>query len=1045
MKTIINWWGDNHVAANLLMIGIIFAGFIGFGKMEREMFPTIPFPGMQIVVGWPGASPADVEEQIVNRIEESLKDLENLDWIRSESGEGYGGVYILADTDTDFARIMDEVTSRVESITNFPPDIEQPRIQQWQTRNESIRVAVHGDVSERVLSDLARQMRREVASLNGISIVELFGIRNEEIAIEVSESALRRYGVSFDEISRAIRGSSLNLSAGNLRTDAGEYTLRTRNLAYQQSDFENIVIRQLPQGGSVKVSDVAKVIDGFDENEILATLNGEPAVLVQVMSSEYMDVVLMSNSVNKWVEERRKSLPEGVSLTVWTDNAVDFKSRMSTIGSAAFSGLILVFIVLFLTLRPIIAFWVAIGIGTAFAGAFVFLPAVGVSLNMLSTFAFLLVLGIVVDDAIIVGESVHSEFEKGNLGLSGATKGAFSVSKPVIFGVITTIIAFLPWIFLSGTTQEFTRQISWVVMLALGFSLIEALFILPAHLSNVKERKPGGRIMQLQHKISESIVSFGHNTYGPWLRKSSAVPGITFTLFIAIFIVVMFGIMGNGYVKSAFEPEIESEQVSVNIDLRDGTTYERALEILADVQLAQESLVNEVAESAENDNHKFVDNWYTRSRKDSVIAILRMAPAEVRSISAKDAALRLRELIGDVAEAKQVNVSYTDGGGNNPDLDISVRHPDLDVLRMAVAELRDRVRKFSSLTDVTDSLESASEELRFELKPGAEKLGLTLGAVMLQVRQAYYGEEVQRLPRNGQDVRVMVRYPLESRKSLESLKNFRIRMNDGREVPLTSVVDVSYGPGLKQIDHWDGLRSARVTGYLTEPVLKDIMKELEDNFYPAWEAKYPGLTRANIGASSAEQEFMAELMVLMFLALFGMYCMLAIAFKSYSQPAIILVAIPFAVVGAVLGHLINGMAFSIYSYFGVIAASGVVINDNLVLIDAYNTRRRDGESVSEAIQTAAKSRFRPILITSVTTFIGLVPMMLEESSQAAWLQPVVISLSYGLLVAFFVTLFLVPALLILGDRFTAWRSRLVAKVLGRDQPTSSVEGLSAKS
>lgn len=352
MKGLISWWADNHVAANLLMVGIILGGIIGYGKMEREMFPTIPFPGMQIGVGWPGASPADVEEQIVNRIEESLKDLENLDWIRSESREGFGGVYILADNDSDFARIMDEVSSRVESITNFPPDIEQPRIQQWQTRNESIRVAVHGTVGEKKLTNLARDMRREVASLRGVSVVELFGVRNEEVSIEVSESALRRYGIGFDEIARAIRSSSLNLSAGNLRTDAGEYTLRTRNLAYQQSDFENIIVRQLPEGGTIKIRDLAKVNDGFDENEILATLNGEPAVLVQVMSSEYMDVVLMSESINAWVDERRKTLPEGVSLTVWVDAAVDFNSRMSTIGSAAFSGLILVFIVLFLTLRP---------------------------------------------------------------------------------------------------------------------------------------------------------------------------------------------------------------------------------------------------------------------------------------------------------------------------------------------------------------------------------------------------------------------------------------------------------------------------------------------------------------------------------------------------------------------------------------------------------------------------------------------------------------------------------------------------------------------
>ncbi|MEO0368611.1 MAG: efflux RND transporter permease subunit, partial [Pseudomonadota bacterium] len=639
----------------------------------------------------------------------------------------------------------------------------------------------------------------------------------------------------------------------------------------------------------------------------------------------------------------------------------------------------------------------------------------------------------VVDDAIIVGERVHTEFEKGNLGLAGATKGAFAVSRPVIFGVVTTIIAFLPWIFLSGTTQEFTRQISWVVMLALAFSLIEALLILPAHLASIKEAKDHSNargLFKLQNNISQGIVDFGNTRYAPWLKNSVAKPGLTLVIFISIFIVVIFGLMGQGYVKSSFSPEIESEQVVVDIELRDGTTYERALEILANVQSAQEELIQQVEEEAIDGKTQVVENWYTRSRKDSVIAILRMAPPEVRSISPKEAASRLRELIGDLAEAKQVSVNYTfDDDG--PDLDISVRHPDLQTLQVAVAELRDRVRQFSALYDVTDSLESASEELRFELRPGVEKLGLTLGSVMQQVRQAYYGEEVQRLPREGQDVRVMLRYPLDTRESIESLKNFRIRMDDGREVPLTSVVDVSYAPGLKEIDHWDGLRSARVTGYLKEPVLKDIKKELEDNFYPNWLAKYPGLSRANIGQSAAEQKFMAELIPLILMALFAMYCMLAIAFKSYSQPAAILIAIPFATVGAVIGHLLHGMPFSIYSYFGTIAASGVVINDNLVLIDAYNARRREGQSIAEATQTAARARFRPILITSVTTFIGLVPLMLEQSSQAAWLKPIVVSLSYGLLVAFFVTLFLVPALLILGDRYSQWRKNLMLRLRAR--------------
>ena len=1026
MKRLIAWWADNHVAANLLMLMIIIAGIIGFFKMERELFPTIPFPGMQVVVTWPGANPQDVEELVVSRIEESLKDLENLNWIRSESREGTGIVFILADTDTDFSTILDEVSRRVQAISTFPPDIEQPRIEQWSTRNETIRIAVHGNIGELELKRLAETYRKEVASLNGIAIVNTFGTRPEEVSIEVSETALRRYRVSFDEIARAIRGTSINLSAGNVKTDGGEYTLRARNLANSQIDFESIVVRQLPQGGAITVGDLASVNNGFEEDEILATLNGEPAVLVQVLSTENMDVVTMSNSVKEWLDERRKNLPPGVSLTLWQDQAVDFTSRMSTIGSAAFSGLILVFIILLLTLRPKVAIWVAVGIATAFAGTFVFLPSLGVSLNMLSTFAFLLVLGIVVDDAIIVGERVHTEQQSGKTGLSGAIDGTYNVSKPVFFGVLTTIIAFMPWLFLSGTTQEFTRQISWVVILALAFSLIEAFFILPAHLSNLKPASSTNKFAQLQNRIASSIVNFGNYRYGPFLEKAIDRPGTTASIFISLFMVVIVGLMGGGHIKSAFEPDIEAEQINVTIDLRDGTTYQRALQILEQLQRAQETLVAEVEQGAQEEGKtKVVENWYTRSRRDSVIAIVKLVPSEERALSAKDAALRLRELIGPVAEAKEIQVGYS-LNNNNADLDISVRHPELDTLQLAVDELSERLRQFSSLYDISHNLDSASEEIRFDLKPGAEQLGLTLEQVMQQIRQAYFGLEVQRLPRASQDVRVMLRYPFASRESLESLKHFRIRMGDGREVPLTSVIDISFGPGLKQIDHWDGLRAARVVGYLKEPVIKEIMTELNDNFFPEWEAKYPGLTRAAVGGQVEEAKFVSEILTLGGMALLAMYCLIAVAFKSYSQPAVILVAIPFAVVGAAIGHFLFGMPVSIYSYFGAIAASGVVINDNLVLIDAYNNFRAQGMPVKDAIAKAGRSRFRAILITSVTTFIGLVPLMLEQSSQAAWLKPVVVALAFGLVVAFFVTLFLVPAILIIGDKFVEKRRNVMA-------------------
>ncbi len=1025
MNTIIRWWADNHVAANLLMVTILLTGLLGYCKSEREIFPTLDFPGMQVTVSWPGASPLDVEQQIVSRIEESLNDLEGLDWVRSESREGVGVVFIRAESAVDFSSILDEVTSRVRSISSLPPDIEQPQITQWDTGEEMLRVAVHGSVGERRLKRLADEMRREVAQLKGVTIVETFGTREEEISIEISEAALTRYRISFDEIARAIRGTSLNMSAGNVLTDAGQYTLRAKNLADSDVDFANIVVRQTADGGIVRLSDLANIVDGFEQDEILATLNGEPAALIQVMSSEVMDVVVMSESVNAWVEERRKTLPPGVSLTLWQDAAVDFNSRMQTIGSAAFSGLILVFLVLFLTLRPKVAFWVAMGVATAYAGTFIFLPALGVSLNMLSTFAFLLVLGIVVDDAIIIGERVHTEVEEGNLGVKGASDGAIRVSKPVIFGVLTTIIAFMPWLFVSGLTSEFTRQITWVVILALTFSLIESLFILPSHLSNLKPVQPTNRLAKFQNRISESIVWFGEVKFGAILRSTLARPVITSVVFLAFFLIMTFGLLGAGHIRSAFSPEIESQQVRVNIELREGTTYERALEILGNIQVSQQALVDEVEKRAakEGSSNQVIENWYTRSRRDSVIAIMHLAPPEVRAMNAKEVALDLRERIGDIPEAKNVSVGYSiDNDG--PDMDISVRHPNLEQLQLAVDEISDKLRSFPALYDVSHNLESAGEEVRFNLRPSAEQLGVSLSEIMTQVRQAYFGEEVQRLPREGQDVKVMLRYPPESRDSLESLKHFRVRVADGRQLPLTSLVDISYAEGLKEIRHWGGLRAARVQAYLKEPIREQIMRQLNKDFFPDLEARYPGLTRAAVGEQVGEQEFLQEIAVLGGLAFVAVLFLLAIAFKSYFQPVVILIALPFAFAGALLGHLIMNVSFSIWSYFGAIAAFGVVINDNLVLVDAYKRYLQQGHSVMDAIVKAGKTRFRPILITSVTTFIGLVPLMLEQSSQSAFLKPTVISLAFALVVAFFVTLFLVPCLLVIGDKITRFFSRI---------------------
>ena len=522
MKTIIAWWAENKVAANLLMISILMGGIISFFMIEREMEPYVEFPGARVSVTWLGASPQDIEEQIVVRLEEAVSAVSGIDKLWAVANEGNGTLFVVGKQDIDGAAFVQSIKREIDAISTFPAAAEPPTVSRFRSRNEVMRIAVSGNVDERLLKRTAEKVRREIALLAYVPAVELFGVRGEEVSIEVSEADLKRYGLTLAEVATAVRGTSLNASSGTVRTDLGYVQLRTRNLADTKGDFENIIVRQLPGGAKVRVKDVANVIDGFEQVNLLATVNGERTVLVQIMSGPNMDVVKMAKGVRDYMEKTKKTLPPGVTMTLWDDASVVYSGRIETIGKNFFSGLVLVFLTLFLFLRPKIAFWVSVGIATAFAGGLAFLPMLGVSFNMISTFAFLLVIGVIVDDAIIVGEAIHTHTENGETGLVAAIGGTNMVTKPVIFAVLTTMIFFAPWMFLSGGTSEFTRAISLVVIMALVFSLIESLLILPAHLAHLKPVNPQNPITKFQTRIANSLVWFAENMYRPAMTFASA-------------------------------------------------------------------------------------------------------------------------------------------------------------------------------------------------------------------------------------------------------------------------------------------------------------------------------------------------------------------------------------------------------------------------------------------------------------------------------------------------------------------------------------------
>ena len=1021
MERLISWWARNPVASNLLLLGILLSGVLGFSIMEREVFPVFRTNQVQVEIAWPGAAPQEVEEQIIMRIEESLKNLDNIFHVYSTAQEGFAHIEIYTYPGENIEQFVSDIKMSVDSVNSLPRDIEKPRVRRVEYRGEMMRVAVHGFLEERELNRLAEDLRDEVAALPWVSIVELFGTRKEEVTIELSEQALRRYSLSFDEVANAIRASSINISSGRIRTETGDVLLRARNMADSEEDFSNIVIRQSRSGGIVRVGDVAKVIDGFEENEILATLNGEPAVLLQILTTDNMQVVKTSDSVRQWMEERKKTLPEGVSLSLWFDSADIYKSRMGTIGSSAYLGLILVFLVLILSLRPKVALWVTAGIGIAFIGTFALLPVYDVSLNILSTFAFLLVLGIVVDDAIVVGESIHQHSHTMGGGVDSAIEGAYTVSKPVIFAVLTTMVAFAPWFFLSGEDAQITRQLSIVITVALTISLIEAFLILPSHLSNLKPRKNLGKLAQWQKNIEQSIINFANTTYRKWVGIAVAHRYLTASIFIAAF-TISLGIFSSGWVKFSFMPEVEDEIIYINVVLPTGTPYSRALAVLDQLQQAELALIDEVESKAESagGTGKLIEGWYTRSRRDSVIAIIKLAPPEIRDLSAKEAATRLRELVGDIPDADEIEVNYT-MNNSSPRISYILRHRDLKILRAASRDTRTKLQEYDGTYFVRDNLRGESDELHMQLLPGAEKLGITLAHVSGQVRQAYFGEEVQRLPRENGDVKVMVRYPRELRYSLDSLNNFMVRTDDGREVPLFSVVSVDVATSVQRIQRRDGERMVRVTAGVVGEQMNDIRTDMDDNFLPLLKERYPGLQVG--GSIESEDIFFEEIFSLYAIAFFLMYALIAIAFRSYWLPLLVMTAVPFGFMGAIYGHLIFGVSMALFSYFGIGAAAGVVINDNLVLVDYVGRLRDKGLAAMEAVIEGGVTRFRPILLTTVTTFVGLMPIMAERSTDAQFLKPAVLSLAFGVLFALFVTLFLVPSLYCIGEDLGAMARR----------------------
>jgi multidrug efflux pump subunit AcrB len=1013
MGGLISWWVRNAVAANLLMVFIIVSGLIAWTTIEKEVQPIVKLPLIQVSLTWPGASPKEIEQQVVQRVEAAVKNIDNLRRYNSDSREGFGSVRLEAQPRVDLTQLKEDVRDALDGITSFPRDLEPPRIRTIEWKETIHYLTIRGDIGERALGRLAEELRDELISLSHVSDVNIGGTREEEVTIEVSEEALQRYQLSFGELATAIRASSINLSSGELRTATGNIQLRAENLADSQTDFEAIIVRELPSGAQLRLGDVARVIDGFEDFEVSASADGVPAVMLQIEPSDRLFITKTSDQVNAWIDSKQAELPQGVELLSLADMADAYDSRMSLIFDAAWMGLILVLLILLLTLRFTVALWVTVGIAISFVGAFIFLPVVDVSINFLSTFAFLLVLGIVVDDAIVVGESIHHHRE--DLGLEAqeaAIVGASAVARPVIFAVLTTVVAFAPWAFLSGPQSEFLRHLSAVIAFALAFSLIEAFCILPAHLRHLPARNDDTRGFALQRRIADGIMSFAEKTYAPLLAKALNVRYTLSAIFLAGFVIALT-LASTGWVRFYFFPQLESETLVVNVGLPIGVPFSRT-----------EAVMNQLDRTSDGLKEQYpVIGAFTFAYDNQLEQYVQLPPPGESNISMREVAETYLDTMGDIPDAENINVRYTANQGEAV-LTFVFAHTDEERLKQAAADLRNYLVSFEDVFFVRDNQRGEIDEINIRLKPGAQTLGVTLADVSRQVRQSYYGEEVQRLPRQYGDVRVMLRYPQDARETLTSLRDLNVRTNDGRLIPLATVADIEVRKASQRIVRRNGQRIFEVFARVNVDSMGDINEKVQDEFIPELQERFPALQVIKGGWEEQQAEFMTEVTRLFTIAMLTIYALLAVAFRSYTLPTIIMSAIPFAYMGAIFGHQLIGIPLDMFSFFGMGAAAGVVVNDNLVLIDYILKREEKGDDRFTAIINAAKNRFRPILLTTLTTFVGLMPIIAETSQAAAFLKPSVISLAFGVFFAFFVSLFLVPALYLIGDDWAKAKSRL---------------------
>ena len=1025
---LIAWFASNHVAANLLMLLIIFAGVTSiFTQLKTNMFPQVKPNQIAVTIIYPGANAEEVEEAIILRVEEALGDIKGVKNIESRASDSRANITIKVDRSYVLEEVMDDVKIQLDAINTFPLKAERPIISK--VENEFALMAkqlqVYGDVDPYTLRTIVDEIETELLALPSIDTVEVYGNLPFEVSIEIPELTLRKYDLNLQQVANVIARSSFNLSGGTIRTEVGDIMIRASGQAYGQYDFENIVLITNPDGTRITLGEIADIKDAFTEFEGFVRFDGSPGIGIAVYALNHQDVLEVAQAASNYLDKKRHELPEGILMSEWADSTTYLRGRIDLMVKNLLLGAFLVFFLLILFMDLRVAFWVIFGIPVCFLGAVALMPLemFGLTINMISLFAFILVLGIVVDDAIITGESVHRQITLHGHSLDSVVRGTRLVATPATFGVLTTIAAFSATLFTTGSFAAFPKTIGLIVIFCLIFSLIESKLILPTHLAHTRQRrrKKPTLLSHSQHFIQTKLEIFIHGPYKRFLQLCVRNRYCTCAFFIALLIIV-YGMLAGGIVRFATFPEIPSEYIEASVELESGSPSKELVRVTGQIRGALHEVVAELEQ--QNPDEKVLKHLFEYSEDgQSARLMAELSEEENRSVTAQAVALRWRAAVGTIPSVTSLTFSASEEPGEGPPISYRLYGEDFLMLQEASAELVRYLQDFKGVYDVTNSLNNTVEELGIRLTPTAETLGLTLADVATQIRNAFYGVEAQRFQRGADEVKVMVRYPEKDRKSTATLSSMYVYTNSGDNIPLPTVAELTRKQGYQRIDRIDGKRSITVSARTNRDILEPriVNSDIDKNFLPQFLQRYPSISAGLGDGSQDELETITSMMMGAIFALCAIYILLAIPLRSYLQPLIVMGVIPFGCIGAIIGHLIYDVILNMLSVFGIIALSGVVVNDSLILVNFINRGRAQGKDIMDATMEACTTRFRAIMLTSLTTFFGLLPILNEDSVQAQFIIPMAISLSFGIIFATVITLVLVPSMYGILNDFHLWR------------------------